>query len=83
MLIAVFEVTRPNAFWVTDRAYVVTWRGADRHSVLRPALAVRGVSYDNPLAETINGLYKTQVIRHHGPWIGMEAVEVATLEWAD
>jgi transposase InsO family protein len=40
-----------------------------------------GDAYDNALAETINGLYKTEVIRRRGPWRGLEAVEYATLEW--
>lgn len=42
-----------------------------------------GDSYDNALAETINGLYKTEVIRHKGPWRGVDAVEYGTLEWVD
>jgi len=42
-----------------------------------------GDSYDNALAETINGLYKTEVIRHRGPWRTIEDVEFATLEWVD
>ena len=42
-----------------------------------------GDSYDNALAETINGLYKTEVIRRQGPWKNIEAVEYATLEWVD
>jgi putative transposase len=42
-----------------------------------------GDSYDNALAETINGLYKTEVIRHCGPWRNIDAVEYATLEWVD
>jgi len=37
--------------------------------------------YDNALAETINGLYKTDVIRKRGPWKNLEALEHATLEW--
>jgi transposase InsO family protein len=41
-----------------------------------------GDSYDNAMAETINGLYKTEVIRHRGPWRSIEEVEFATLEWA-
>ena len=41
----------------------------------------RGDSYDNALAETIIGLYKTEVIEHEGPWNGPADVEVATLEW--
>jgi transposase InsO family protein len=40
-----------------------------------------GDAYDNALAETINGLYKTEVIRRRGPWKNLEAVEYATLEW--
>jgi len=42
-----------------------------------------GDSYDNALAETINGLYKTEVIRRRGPWKNIEDVEYATLEWVD
>jgi len=42
-----------------------------------------GDSYDNALAETINGLYKAEVIHRCGPWRSMEAVEYATLEWVD
>tara|TARA_B100000787_G_scaffold25836_1_gene17226 strand:- start:40 stop:945 length:906 start_codon:yes stop_codon:yes gene_type:complete len=40
-----------------------------------------GDSYDNALAETINGLYKTEVIEHEGPWSGKKNVEMATLNW--
>jgi transposase InsO family protein len=42
-----------------------------------------GDSYDNALAESIIGLYKTEVIRRRGPWRNLEAVEFATLEWVD
>jgi putative transposase len=42
-----------------------------------------GDSYDNALAETINGLYKTEVIEHRGPWRSVEQVEYATAEWVD
>lgn len=42
-----------------------------------------GDAYDNALAETINGLFKTEVIRKRGPWKGIEDVEYATLEWVD
>jgi transposase InsO family protein len=42
-----------------------------------------GDSYDNALAETIIGLYKTEVIHHRGPWNRLDAVEYATLEWVD
>jgi transposase InsO family protein len=43
----------------------------------------KGDSYDNALAETIIGLYKTEVIRRRGPWKNIEDVEFATLEWVD
>src|SRR3546814_9851412 len=42
-----------------------------------------GDSYDNALAETINGLYKAEVIHRRGPWRSFEAVEYVTLEWVD
>ncbi len=42
-----------------------------------------GDAYDNALAETINGLYKAEVIRRRGPWRNIDAVEYATLEWVD
>jgi transposase InsO family protein len=41
----------------------------------------KGDSYDNALAETINGLYTTEVIRRKGPWRNLEDVEFATLDW--
>ena len=42
-----------------------------------------GDSYDNALAETINGLCKAEIIHRRGPWRSLEAVEFATLEWVD
>ena len=42
-----------------------------------------GDSYDNTLAETINGQFKAEVIHRRGPWRSFEAVEYATLEWVD
>lgn len=48
---------------------------------IEPSVGSRGDSYDNALAETIIGLYKTEVIYHDGPWRGLEHVELATLEW--
>ena len=42
-----------------------------------------GDAYDNALAETVNGLYKAEVIRRRGPWRNIDAVEYATLEWVD
>ena len=43
----------------------------------------RGDAYDNALAETVIGLFKTEVIRRRGPWRSLEAVEFATLAWVD
>ena len=50
---------------------------------IRPSMGVVGSSYDNALAETINGLYKAEVIYRRGPWRSFEAVEFATLTWVD
>jgi putative transposase len=48
---------------------------------IEPSVGSRGDSYDNALAETINGLYKAEVIHKRGPWKTRESVELATLEW--
>jgi len=50
---------------------------------IEPSVGSRGDSYDNALAETIIGLYKTEVIRRKGPWRGLDDVEYATLDWVD
>ena len=50
---------------------------------IEPSVGSVGDSYDNALAETINDLYKTEVIHRRGPWRSFEAVEFATLEWVD
>ena len=50
---------------------------------IEPSVGSVGDSYDNALAETINGLYKAVVIHRRGPWKSFEAVEYATLEWVD
>jgi transposase InsO family protein len=50
---------------------------------LVPSVGSVGDSYDNALAETINGLYKAEVIHRRGPWRSLEAVEYVTLEWVD
>lgn len=46
-----------------------------------PSVGSKGDSYDNALAETINGLYKAELIHRRGPWKSRESVELATLEW--
>ncbi len=48
---------------------------------IEPSVGGRGDSYGNALAETVIGLYKTEVIRQAGPWRGLEDVDYATLEW--
>ena len=50
---------------------------------IEPSVGSVGDSYDNALAETINGLYKAEVIHRRGPWRSFDAVEFATLEWVD
>ena len=50
---------------------------------IEPSVGSVGNFYDNALAETINGLYKAEVIHRRGPWRNFEAVEFATLEWVD
>ncbi len=50
---------------------------------IEPSVGSVGDSYDNALAETVIGLFKTEVIRRRGPWRSLEAVGYATLEWVD
>jgi putative transposase len=50
---------------------------------IEPSVGRVGDRYDNALAETVIGLFKTEVIHHRGPWRSLEAVEFATLEWVD
>jgi len=50
---------------------------------IEPSVGSVGDSYDNALAESVIGLYKTEVIRRRGPWRHLAAVEFATLEWVD
>ena len=66
---------------VQDLAIRYTERLAEAGAV--PSVGSRGDSYDNALAESFNGLYKTELIRHAGPWRGLDDVEYATLEYID
>ncbi len=50
---------------------------------IEPSVGSIGDSYDNALAETVHGLFKTELIRRRGPWRSFDAVEFATLEWVD
>jgi putative transposase len=49
----------------------------------RPSIGSIGDSYDNSLAESLNGLYKTELIRRQGPWRNVDHVELATLAWVE
>jgi putative transposase len=48
---------------------------------IEPSVGSKGYSYDNAMAESVIGLFKTEVIRRRGPWRTLEDVEFATLEW--
>jgi putative transposase len=50
---------------------------------IEPSVGSVGDSYDNALAETVIGLFKTEVVRRRGPWRNLETVEFATLGWVD
>jgi transposase InsO family protein len=50
---------------------------------IEASVGSKGDSYDNALAESVNALFKTEIIRKRGPWKNLEAVEFATLEWVD
>lgn len=50
---------------------------------IEPSVGSVGDSYDNTLAETINGLYKTELVHRQGPWRNMHGLEMATLGWVD
>jgi transposase InsO family protein len=92
-----FKADRPNQLWVSDSTSPPPSRGQAlrlhlaglrlcrlRHRCLCPPhrRLARRPRYDNALAETINGLFKTEVI-HRKTWKTCEAVELATLEWVD
>ena len=63
----------------SDRNYQLGERLAQ--AGIEPSVGSRGDSYDNALAETINGLYKTELIHRRAPWKTKESLELATLEW--
>jgi len=50
---------------------------------IEPSAGSVGDTYDNALAETINALYKTELVHRQGPWRNMQDLEIATLEWVD
>lgn len=85
--------TRERAGWDVKDVVHHTDRGAQYTSIafterlaeagIQPSVGAVGSSYDNALAETINGLYKTEVIKPRGPWRNADQVEFATAEWVD
>jgi putative transposase len=86
-----FKADRPNQLWVSEFTYITTWQGSQYVSILyterlaqagtEPSVGSKGDSYDNALAETINGLYKAELIHRRAPWKTKESLELATLEW--
>ena len=66
-----------------ESAQYVSIRYSERlaEAGVEPSVGSKGDSYDNALAETINGLYKAELIHQRAPWRTKEAVELATLEW--
>jgi transposase InsO family protein len=68
-----------------DSAQYVSIKYTERlaEAGIEPSVGSIGDSYDNALAETVNGLYKAEVIHRRGPWRSFEAVEFVTLEWVD
>ena len=70
---------------LVDSAQYVSIKYTERlaEAGIEPSVGSVGDSYDNALAETINGLYKAEVIHRCGPWRSFDAVEFATLEWVD
>jgi transposase InsO family protein len=68
-----------------DSAQYLSIRYTERlaEAGIEPSVGSVGDSYDNALAETINGLYKTELVHRQGPWRNMQELEMATLGWVD
>ena len=66
-----------------ESAQYVSIRYSERlaEAGVEPSVGSKGDSYDNALAETINGLYKAELIHRRAPWKTKESLELATLEW--
>lgn len=78
--------TNAAALRPTDRGsqyLAVKYTGRLAEATIAPSVGSVGDSYDNALAETINGLFKSEVIHRRRPWRNFEAVEYVTLEWVD
>ena len=76
-----------QAMWIRQQEGVMDLKHVVHHTDRRSQYASirfsERLSEANALAETVNGLYKTELIRHHGPWRGLEDVEYATLEYVE
>nr|WP_280186710.1 MULTISPECIES: IS3 family transposase [Nocardia] len=83
--------TREHAGWDVKNVVQHTDRGSQYTSIafterlaeagIQPSVGAVGSSFDNALAETVNGLYKTELIKPRGPWRSVDHVELATAEW--
>src|SRR5262245_55102866 len=75
--------------WTFDAALAASQYPSMRYTdrladqAIAPSVGSRGDSYDNALAESVIGLFKTEIIHRRGPWRSLETVEFATLEWVD
>ncbi|WP_260444796.1 integrase core domain-containing protein, partial [Burkholderia sp. Bp8986] len=78
-----FDLERVGQLPVHATGIYVSIRYSERlaEAGIEQSVGSRGDSYDNALAETINGLYKTELIHRRAPWKTRESVELATLEW--
>ena len=78
------EVTDGSLIHHSDRGsqYVsVAYTDRLNDAGVKPSVGTVGDSYDNALAETINGLYKTELVHNLGPWKSIQTLELATLNW--
>jgi transposase InsO family protein len=78
--------TRPGLVHHSDRGtQYLSMRYTDRlaDEGIAPSIGSRGDAYDNALAESVIGLFKTELIHRRGPWRSLEAVELATRAWVD
>lgn len=78
-----FRAERPNELWVVDFTYVPTWSGMTFTAFVTDVFSRRivGDSYDNALAETVVGLYKTECVKLDGPFRTANELELAALSW--
>ena len=71
------------AMWLAPRREIIVTLDLGGRDDLDGSVGSVGDSYDSALAETVIGLFKTEVIRRLGPWRSLETVEFATLAWVD